>query len=221
MTGELRSWTWLVWAFGVALCLAAVAFLNEAGQSIYCQGALWFLMFVMVVQTKLAYSGYWRLVDADIFRTRREALTLSAEGQMAEAFAHMHPETAKLVLAYQRTVWLIDECDVNEVCEWYLKADPRINVRFVEWVLKNSNTYSIMPAHGRLNDNAFHWDRIVSDRLMYQAFCDVLVRRHMLTEASGNQPGLWIEPWTPERVGKRFGLTLFEEEANETVKSEQ
>ena len=47
----------------------------------------------------------------------------------------------------------------------------------------------------------------------------MLVRRHMLTEASGNQPGLWIEPWTPERVGTRFGLTLYEEEVGETVKS--
>lgn len=211
MTGELKSWSWLVPAFGVAVCLLLVAFLRESGQPLYCQGAVGFLVFVLAVQTMRSHSAYWRQVEADIFRTKREALTLSAEGQMAEAFAHMHPDTARLVLAYQRTVWLIDECDVNEVCDWYLKADPRINARFVEWVLKNSNPYSIMPAHGRLNDNAFHWDRIVSDRLMYQAFCDVLVRRHMLTEASGNQPGLWIEPWNPERVAKRFGMTLWED----------
>ena len=53
--------------------------------------------------------------------------------EMAEAFAHMHPKTARLVLAYQRTVWLIDECDVNEVCEWYLKADPRIESAQYGW----------------------------------------------------------------------------------------
>ena len=49
----------------VALCLAAVAFLREVGQSLYCQGALWFLMLVLAMQTARSYSGYWRLVDAD------------------------------------------------------------------------------------------------------------------------------------------------------------
>ena len=41
----------MVWAFGVALCLAAAAFLREVGQSVYCQGALWFLMLVLAMRT--------------------------------------------------------------------------------------------------------------------------------------------------------------------------
>ena len=34
---ELRSWSWLVWAFGVALCLAAVAMLSFAGCRCGCE----------------------------------------------------------------------------------------------------------------------------------------------------------------------------------------
>lgn len=204
--------SWLVPAVLVPVVFSLALALNGFGaQGSVCAMGLVGVMMILAVQGWAGFRAYYRQVEVDQLRARRDALTLSAEGQLAEAFAHMHPETARLVLNYQKTVWLIDECDVDDVCTWYLKADPRINARFVEWVLLNSNMYAIMPAHGRLNDKAFNWDRTVSDRLMYQAFCDVLIRRHMLTDPNGNQPGLWIEPWNPARVAKRFGLVLEEE----------
>lgn len=212
MSTTLKPWSWVVSAAGFAVCFGVLLWLRSY-DAVFCSGAVLVLMLVLAIQSFKSFSAYWRQVDVDQFRARREALALSAEVQLADKFSHMHPETARLVLNYNKTVWLIDECDVDDVCAWYLKADQRINSRFFVWVLENSNDYSIMPAHGNLSDKAFNWDRVVSDRLMFQAMCAVLVNRNMLTEAHGNQPGLWIEPWNPRRAAKRFGVEhLLEEE---------
>ncbi len=216
MNYELKPWNWVVASGLLAVCLCLAIWVQSIGQPVYCSSGLWLMVVILTAQAWKLYAAFWRQVDADQFRVRREALSLSAEGQMAEAFSRMHPDTARLVLNYQKTVWLIDECETGDLCEWYLKVDQRVNARFVEWLLKNSNPYSIMPMHGNLNDKKHTWDRLVSDYMMYRAFCDVLVRRHMLTEPSGNQPGMWIEPWNPERAAKRFGVSL-EEEVEEKV----
>lgn len=214
----VKARDWMIPAMMLASCLSLLLWLNDQSWSgsLYCMGAVVMVMFVLAVQTWKAYAAFWGQVANDQFRARREAMSLTSEGRWAESFRGMHPETARLVLSYSKTVWLIDECEVGDVCEWRLAADQRINARFVVWVLQNSNPYSIYPMHGNLNDGKHTWDRVVSDRLMYQAFCAVLVRRQMLTDANGNQPGLWIEPWNPQRAAKRFGvLHLMEEEGEE------
>jgi hypothetical protein len=216
----MKSWEWLAPAMLLAFCLPVLNWARESDLpgGAMCGMAVFLVMLLLAGQAVKLYASYWGGVEAERFRAHREALATTAENQWAMAFRGMHPETARLVLSYSKTVWLIDECDQKDVCEWYLKADQRINSRFVVWVLKNSNLYSIMPQHGNLSDKAFNWDRVVSDRLMFQAFCAVLERRQMLTAAHGNQPGLWIEPWNPERVAKRFGVEhLLEEEEGEVV----
>lgn len=216
----MKSWEWLLPASLLAFCLPVLSWLRDAdlpgGE--FCWGAVFLVMLLLAGQAVKLYASYWGGVEADRFRAHREALALTAENQWAEAFRSMHPETARMVLNYSKTVWLIDECDVNDLCEWRLASDQRINARFVVWVLQNSTPYSIMPQHGNLSDKAFNWDRVFSDRLMFQAFCAVLERRNMLTQAHGNQSGLWIEPWNPARVAKRFGVEhLMEVEEGEVV----
>ena len=187
----------------------------------FCALPLWLGVVVLCVQAWKGYRAFYGQVEIDQLRARREALSISAETQWAASFQAMHPETARLVLNYSKTVWLIDECEVGDVCEWRLGADRRVNARFVVWLLRNSNPYSILPMHN-LSDKKHTWDRVVSDYVMYRAFCDVLVRRQMLTEAHGNQPGLWIEPWNPERAAKRFGVEhlMDEDEEVEVVSGE-
>jgi hypothetical protein len=217
---ELNMWKWLVPAGMVPLLGGAAMWLAEFGGGfVYCSAALVGLMLILAMQGWAGFRAYFREVESVQFERKRRALAETPEARMAEALRGLHPQTVMMILNYQKSVWLIDAADVNGLCEWHLRDDPRVNARFMQWVLENSNDYSIMPAHGRISDKAFTWSKTVSDRDMYKALSDLLVRKGILTEAYGNQPGFWNQPWNPVRVGKRWGLMLGEEE--EAVESEQ
>lgn len=211
---EARNWKWMLPGGGVFV-FAVLGFYLIERLSEYPAYVAFGLAAVLFIQATAGFKAYYRTLETDLFVRRQNALADTAENRMATAMSAMHPGTAQIFVEHTKITWLVDEMDENEVCEWWLKEDPRINARFVEWLLANSNDYSLMPQNRVLNDGAKNWSATVTDRLMYQCFVEVLKRRRMLTEAHGNQPGLWISPWTPRTVAKRFGIPYEEAKLEE------
>lgn len=178
-----------------------------------CAFATMPMMAILLVQAWAGFNAYYRQIEVDQLSAKRNALATTAEIRLFEATRGMHPEAVRLLLKHRMTVWRIRETPIDQLADWVLDADPRVHYQFVEFILLNSNFYSIYPKN-RLNDKSRTFDPtgVVTDYQQYDAFVALLQNRLMLTEAYGNQPGLWIEPWRPELVARNFGVTLEAEE---------
>lgn len=126
-----------------------------------------------------------------------------------------------MLLKHRIEVWRIKELPSQDLLLPILDADPRITLPFLEHVLRNSNPFSIMPKR-MLSDKSHSFDPrgVVTDYDQYDALHKLLEGRMWLTAGFGNQPGQWIEPWNPELIARRFGVTLYEEEEDVIEKLE-
>lgn len=220
---EFRSWKWMVPGMAAPILLVLQLWINgwaeQAGvPSLYqCAWATVPIMAILAVQAAAGFRAYYRQIDVDQLSMKRNALATTAEIRLFEAARGMHPEAVRMLLKHRLMIWRIRETPIGELVDFVLDADPRVHYRFVEFVLLNSNFYSIYPKN-RLNDKSRSFDptKAVTDYEQYEAFITLLQSRTMLTEAYGNQPGLWIEPWKPELVARHFGIVL-EAEENEEV----
>lgn len=212
---ELRIWKWLMPAMALPALFVVAVVLSDVGNDLAwtCAGGLVMLMPVLAVQAWAGFRAYYREVDVSQKETLRRALADSAEVRLFEYARLMHPETVRLLLKHRREVWRVRELKGEDLCTWVLDADPRVNVGFLEHVLKHSNFYSIMPKR-LLSDKAHSFDHegAVTDYEQYDALVALLMRRGWLTAGFGNQPGAWIEPWNPELVGRRFGIELYDDD---------
>lgn len=212
---DLRVWKWLVPAAVLPVIFFMALVFNDVGSVYagYCARGLVMLMPIFAVQAWAGFRAYYAEVETMQLETRRRALADTAEVRLFEASRHMHPQTVELLLKHRREVWRIREMGGDELYTLVLDADPRINHHFLEYVLSHSNFFSIMPKR-MLSDKAKSFDptKVVTDYEMYDALHALLERRGWLTAGFGNQPGAWIEPWNPELVGRRFGVTFDEEE---------
>lgn len=225
---EFRTWKWMVPGMAAPILLVLQLWINNwadgagAPGAKLCGFATLPMMMILLVQAWAGFTAYYRQIEVDQLSTKRNALATTAEIRLFEATKGMHPETVRLLLKHRMAVWRIRETSVDQLADWVLDADPRVHYRFVEFVLINSNFYSIYPKN-RLNDKSRTFDPtgVVTDYEQYDAFVQLLQNRLMLTEAYGNQPGLWIEPWKPELVARNFGVTLeVEEDEPAAVKNE-
>lgn len=218
-----RNWKWMVPGLFVPVLFVLTIWMNDwavrAGQPwlLWCGCVSVPGMAILAVQAVAGFRAYYQSLETDQLERRRNALATTAEIRLFEAARGMHPEAVRLLLLHKKDVWRIKETPVNELVDWVLDADPRVHVGFVEYVLENSMAWAIMPKHGRLSDKAYSFDpaRLVTDYEQYDAFIRLCQTRGLLTEAFGNQPGRWIEPWTPELVARRFGVTLEEDGQDE------
>lgn len=188
--------------FGVAWALMNAGYVEAAAVA-----GLFMLIFTVVGLASFAETqSRWM---ADVFRQRREALAVTPESVLFELARTMHPETTAQLLLYRKIVWRVREARADELCEWVLDADPRVTVHFVEYVLQNSNPFTIMPKN-RFAEGTYSFDaaKITDDRTMYEAFYQLLLGRHMITEYSNQSAGAWIEPWNPETAARRFGTEV-------------
>lgn len=216
---EFRNWKWMVPGMAAPILLVLQLWINDLAKSANAEMLTWCgfatvpMIAILAVQAWAGFNAYYRQIEVDQLSARRNALATTAEIRLFEATKGMHPEAVKLLLKHRLTVWRIRETPIEELADWVLDADPRVHYRFVEFILTNSNFYNIYPKN-RLNDKARSFDPTgaVTDYEQYDAFVSLLQNRLMLTEAFGNQPGCWIEPWKPELVARRFGVTLEAEE---------
>lgn len=217
---ELTMWKWLVPAGLVPLLGGAAMWLGEFDGFLYCASALVGLMAIFAVQGWAGFRAYFRELESVQYERKHTALANTAEVRLFEMARTMHPQTVQLLLKHRREVWRIRESKDIENVTWVLDADPRINVMFVEHVLRNSNPYSMM-AKRMLNDKSRGFDPlgVVTDYEQYDAFEALCKRRGYLTDGFGNMPGVWVEPWKPELVAKRFGLSLVDEVEEEEAVS--
>lgn len=212
--GNPRVWKWMVPALFIPCILAAQLLINsqaEAWMQYFVFGSV-FVMVILLVQAIAMFRAYYAEIWTNQFVERRNALSTTSETRLFEMARMMHPETVKLLLMHRKVKWRIKESHINEMVDWVLDADPRIRVEFVEYVLKNSTQWAMMPKHGYLSDKAheFDPDHLVTDYQQYDAFHQLLINRAIATDAFGNQPGQWIEPWMPELVARQFGISLEE-----------
>lgn len=222
MMTEFRTWKWMMPGLAVPILLVLQLWMNDmaarsgAPDLRICGFATVPMMAILAVQAWAGFNAYYRQIEVDQLSARRNALATTAEIRLFEATKGMHPVAVQLLLKHRLTVWRIRETPIEELADWVLDADPRVHYRFVEFILTNSNFYNIYPKN-RLNDKAktFDPEKVVTDYEQYEAFVSLLQNRLMLTEAYGNQPGCWIEPWKPELVARRFGVTLEAEEKEE------
>jgi hypothetical protein len=195
MAAERNGWAWMLWC------------------SCFLIGA----MPLFGIQAWAAFAAYYRHMEIDDYATKRNALSTTAETRLFEYARTMHPETVKLLLLQRKTIWRVKEAKLSEMADWVLDADPSVRVEFVEFVLQNSTRVKLMPMGSGLSDGAYTFDpaNLVTDYDQYRAFHRILINRGMATEAFGNQPGQWIEPWTPELVAARWGIRLGEDEESD------
>lgn len=215
---EFRAWKWMVPGAGFAGLFMTILFLRDIGTSLamYCGGGVVIVMVILAAQTAAGFRAYYRQVDVDQLTARRRALADTAEVRLFEASQGMHPEALRLLLKHRLEVWRIKEMPSQDLLLPVLDADPRITLPFMEYVLRHSNPFSIMPKR-MLNDKAHSFDprRVVTDYEQYDALHKLLEGRMWLTAGFGNQPGQWIEPWNPELLARRFGISLSDEEGEE------
>ena len=211
---DLRSWNWMLpgMAAGGVLGLAVWMSRSELDMALYCAGSLLFVALILLMQAFSGYRAFFRQIEVDQLSQRRTALADTAEVRLAEFMRQMHPETVRLFLKHRLEVWRVREMSANELVTWVLDADPRINHTFVEYVLRHSNFYNVMPKR-LFNDKSRSFDPlgVVTDYEQYDALMELLQRRGWVTLGHGNEPPVWIEPWKPELVAARFGLVLEEE----------
>ena len=221
MYRELRSWSWLVPAVGACVILAVQLWVVELSARFYvCGYGSVPIIFVLVIQAWAGFRAFYRGIEVEQFATKRRALSETADNRLAETLRGMHPQAVQLFFKNRMEKWRIRETDIDELVDWVLDADPRVHVRFFEHVLQNSTAWAIM-AKRLFSDKAHSFDptRTVTDYEQYDALVALLQRRGMLTEGLGNTPGMWIEPWVPELVARKFGLGFEVEE--EAVGDEQ
>ncbi len=176
---------------------------------------------VMVIFWLAAFGAYAEAQSrwaTEVLRQRREALAITPESVLFDQANQMHPETVQMLLQHRKLVWRVKEAGRDELCRWVLDADPRIDVRFVEHVLRYSTQTTILPKN-TFSDGVFTWDetKTTNDRDLYEAFFRLLRNRNMVTEYGANTPGQWIEPWNPETVAWHFGIDLDDEEVREVA----
>jgi len=222
MNGDLKVWSWMAPGLAAGCLFGLVLWLGSLGTATggYCAASLAVVILVLVLQSVSGHRAFYRQVEVDQLSQKRTALADSAEVRLAEFMRGMHPETVRLFLKHRLEVWRIREMKGEELYTMVLDADPRINLKFLDYVMKNSNPFALMPKR-LLSDKAHSFDPmgVVSDYEQYDALCKLMIGRGWVTEGHGGQPPMWIEPYNPELVSLRFGLALFEEE--EPVKSEQ
>lgn len=227
MINEPRIYKWLSPAAGMvclvplALWINMLADRNGWAWLMWCNCAVVGLIPLLGIQAWAGFIAYYRRLEVNDYADKRSALTTTAETRLFEYARTMHPETVKLLLMHRRTKWRIKETALNDLVDWVLDADPRIRYEFVEYVLENSNQYAMMPMNGYLSDGAheFDPDKLITDYEQYRGLHKILLNRAIVTEAFGNQPGQWIEPWTPELVARQFGIALKVDDEKEEVKS--
>jgi len=223
-----RVWKWLVPAAvmcampPLAMWVSAIAEKDGWPSLVFCNYFLIGLMPVLAVQAWAAFGAYYRHQAVDDFTQKRNATSNTAETRLFEYARSMHPETVRLLLLQRKLIWRIKEAKPGEMVDWVLDADPRVHVTFVEYLLKNSNPYAMMPIN-KFSEGSYSFDseKLVTDRDQYMAFHRILLNRNMATEAHGNMPGQWIEPWNPELAAARWGIKLYEDEEVFEVVEEQ
>ena len=217
--GNPRVWKWMVPAMLAPCFLVLQLWINLYAERArwpgleFCGFATVPIMAILAIQAGAGFRAYYREIETMQFVDRRNAMATTAEIRLFEMAKLMHPETVRLLLHHRKMVWRIRETSLHELVDWVLDADPRVHVEFVEYVLKNSTQWSMMPKHGFLSDKAYDFDsqRLTTDYEQYDGLHKVLMNRGMATDALGNQAGLWIEPWNPELVARHFGIVLDEE----------
>lgn len=219
---ELRPWKWLAPGLMACALLFFQLMLNDiarrSGTTLFmlCGYGTFPMIALLLVQAWAGFRAYYRQIETDQFVSRRSAQANTAEVRLFEASRGMHPEALRLLLKHRIEVWRIKELPAQDLLLAVLDADPRITLPFLEYVLRNSNPYSIM-ANRTLSDKAHTHDPrgLFTDYQQYKALHELMERRGWLTTAFGNQPGQWIEPWNPELVARKFGIELYEEEQSD------
>jgi hypothetical protein len=225
MNSEPRVWKWMVPAMAMvvmaplAMWVTMTAERNAWAWFGLCSYLAYGLMPVFGLQAWAAYQAYYRHLSVQDFIDKRNAMTTTAETRLFDYAHTMHPDAVRMLLMHRKLVWRIKETKMKDLVDWVLDADPRIHVGLVEYVLKNSSQYAMMPMSNRFSDKAFAFDpeHLVTDYQQYRAFHQLLVNRLMATESLGSQPGQWIEPWNPDLVGRNFGVLLEEEDVDEVM----
>lgn len=220
MSYELKPWNWLTPGIAAGLLLGLAAWMSQSqiGMAVYCAGSLLFIAVILLVQAFSGYRAFYRQIEVDQLSQKRTALADTAEVRLAEFMRQMHPETVRLFLKHRLEVWRVREMNGNELVTWVLDADPRINHEFVEYVLRHSNFYNVMPKR-LFSDKSYKFDPmgVVTDYEQYDALIALMQRRGWVTEGHGNQPPVWIEPWKPELAARRFGLDISAAEDEQSV----
>jgi len=212
---EPRVWKWMVPSALMVAMMPAAAWVNMVAERNGWAWMLWCSLFLVGtmplfgIQAWAAFAAYYRHMEIDDYASKRNALSTTAETRLFEYARSMHPETVKLLLLQRKVIWRVKEAKPGEMADWVLDADPTVRVAFVEYVLENSTKVKMMPLN-MLSEGAYTFDpeKLVTDREQYHAFHKLLINRGMATEAFGNQPGQWIEPWNPDLVSARWGIRL-------------
>lgn len=215
MSGEPRIWKWMVPGMAMVAMIPLSGWMNMVAERNSWSWMLWCPFFLigtmplLGIQAWAAFSAYFRHLDIEDYASKRNSLATTAETRLFEYARTMHPETVKLLLLQRKVIWRVKEAKPGEMADWVLDADPSVRVAFVEYVLENSTKVKMMPLN-LLSEGAYTFDpeKLVTDREQYHALHKLLINRGMATEAFGNQPGQWIEPWNPELVAARWGIRL-------------
>jgi hypothetical protein len=220
---EPRVWKWLVPGVAMVLMIPLAGWTNMVavrnGWGWWCS-AFWVgVMPILGIQAWAGFRAYYGRLETENFVDRQNALAMSRDVKMFEYARTMHPETVRQLLLLKKIVWRVKAGKPGEVADWILDEDPRVRVRFVEYVLRNSGVDRLMPMNGFLSDKSYSFDegKVVSDYDQYRAFHAVLINLGMATDAFGNQSGQIIPPWTPELIAARWGIVLEDEEETPSV----
>ena len=218
-----RNWKWIVPALGIGVMLMAQMWINSAVSRapwmMYCIYGTVPVMLILGAQSLAMFWAYYAQLFTDQFVARRRAIATTSETQLFEMAKLMHPETVALLLMHRKTKWRVKETNIHDLCDWVLDADPRVRLEFVEYLLEHSSQWAMMAMNSSVSNNAYEFDpdRLVTDYEQYRAFHRLLINRGMATDAHGNMPGQWIEPWTPELVARQFGIAFVKDGAGDEV----
>lgn len=201
-----RNWKWMVPGILVGPCL--VWWSQWAALEAWRTYAPIPLTVMVVMGLAAVFNGllYVYHYSADMYAERRASENNTPEVRMFEAAKGMHPEAVKALLTHRRTLWRLKYIPIKDLVDWVLDEAPNVHAGFVDFVLDNSSSLSLMPKR-MLSEGSKKFDPEgqVTDYEQYDELTLLMEQKLMVTSAYGSSRQ-WIPPYTRELARHRFGL---------------
>lgn len=218
MYSESRNWKWMVPGVGFGLALLLTRwFLMSPFEWVRWVGLVPGLMAAMCGIASIGnLLDYRRSASVTMFERKRKAMSLTPLSAELESARGVHPEVVKVLINERHRVWMMKSGVKSEGVTPHsvLYGAPDVTEFFLLYFLQSSTEKSVMPkrvlSEGR--KNRFDPWGAVSEYVMYDHLCELLVKQGKIHKWSEYEAFEWVDPWTPALVADDFGL-VWEEEA--------
>lgn len=217
MFTDPRAWKWMIPALFVVVLLPLSAAVYSNGDdwrvvSLIGFGACAVFGFAAIGNALAYYGTHY----ANIFYTRRQAMSMTPDALLLQNARQVHPKTLEMIFGERQRAWLLKAgIDLPDEVKPYavLYARPDVTEYFFWYFLRNSTRVRCMSKRV-LSDKSYRFDPLnkVTDYEQYDMLISLFTQRAMCTRESAQEAAWWLPPWEPKLVAETFGYEWDPEE---------